>query len=120
MFIVEMTTTAGRVCESFATYEEARRRVDLFPAQALVGLPLIFQELADGSQRLVRDDGKPLQWHRLPTDAPAGPAEPLPLCDDSSALPGERRWVLLDRPRPQESEWDDEPPADEGPLPLAE
>ncbi len=118
MFIVEMMTTAGRVCESFATCEEARRRVEKVPAEALLGLPLIFQELPDGSQRLVRDDGKPLQWHRLFSEAAAGPAEPVPLCDDSSVNLGEARWVLLPRPRPQESDGDDEAPDDEGPLPL--
>src|SRR3954467_1825856 len=104
-----MTTTAGKVCESHATYEEARRRVEQFPAEALVGIPFIFEELPDGSQRLVREDGKPLQWHRLPEDAPPGPDEPLPLCEDSSGLLGEGRWVLLERPRPQESDVDEEP-----------
>ena len=109
MFIVELITTTGTVCESFATYEEARRRVDRFPANALVGLPLIFEELPDGSQRLVREDGKPLQWHRVPSDAPPGPDAPLPLCDESSGLLGEGRWVPLDRHTPQDNEWDDEP-----------
>jgi hypothetical protein len=109
VFLVELTTTSGKVCESYATYEAARRRVDLFPDGGLVGLPLIFEELADGSQRLVRDDGKPLQWHRLEEDAPRGPDEPLPLCDESSGLLGEGKWVLLDRPRPQDDAWDDEP-----------
>ena len=109
MFIVEFNTTAGPVCESFATYEEARRLVDRFPAEGLVGLPLIFEELVDGSQRLVREDGKPLQWHRLPEDAPPAPEEPISLCDESSGLLGEGRWVPLPRPTPQEDEWDDEP-----------
>ena len=85
MFIVELTTKTGKVCESYATFEEARRRVELFPADRLVGIPFIFQELPDGSQRLVREDGKPLQWHRLPEDAPPGPEEPVPL---SEAPPG--------------------------------
>jgi hypothetical protein len=57
--------------------------VEIFPADRLVGLPLIFEELADGSQRLVREDGKPLQWHRIEEDTPAGPDEPVPLCDAS-------------------------------------
>ncbi len=114
MFIVELFTTEGTVCESFATYEEARRRVELFPAGSLAGVPLIFEELPDGSQRLVREDGKPLQWHRLPEDPLPGPDEPVPLADESSGLLGEGRWVLRERPGPQETEWDDEP------LPLEE
>jgi hypothetical protein len=109
VFIVELITMTGPVCESYASYEDARRRVDLFPADSLVGLPLIFEELPDGSQRLVREDGKPLQWHRLPEDAPPGPDTPLPLCDESSGLLGEGKWVLLERPGPQEDEWDEEP-----------
>ena len=83
MFIVEMTTKTGTVCERHPSYEEAKRRVEKFPAEGLVGLPLIFEELADGSQRLVRADGKPLQWHRLEEDPPAGPGEPIPLSDAS-------------------------------------
>ena len=81
MYIVELITRAGTICESFPSYEEARRRVDQFPAGSLLSLPLIFKELADGSQRLVREDGKPLQWHRLPDDRPAGPDEPIPLSE---------------------------------------
>jgi hypothetical protein len=102
VFIVELTTTAGKVCESFTTYEEAKRRVDLFPVEGLVGLALIFEELVDGSQRLVREDGKPLQWHRLPHDAPPGPEEPLSLADESSGLLGEGRWVVKEHPGPQD------------------
>ena len=118
MFIVELTTASGKVCESFPTYEEARRRVESFPAERLVGLPLIFEEFPDGSQRLVREDGKPLQWHRLPEEAPPVPDEPLALADESSGLLGEGRWVLRERPRPQDDEGDDEPlPWDEGPPP---
>jgi hypothetical protein len=110
VFIVEMTTTAGRVCESFPTYEEALRRVELFPPDSLIGMPLIFQELADGSQRLVREDGKPLQWHRLPEDRRSpGPDEPLPLADESSGLLGEGHWIPLPQATPQEKEWDDLP-----------
>ena len=114
MFIVELTTKTGMICEAHATYEEAKRRVELFPAESLIGMPLLFEELPDGSQRLVREDGKPLQWHRLPDDRPAGPDEALPLCDESSGLLGEGRWTLLERPGPQDEEWDDEP------LPLSE
>jgi hypothetical protein len=101
VFIVEITTTTGKVCESFATYEEARRRVDLFPAESLVGIPFIFQELPDGSQRLVREDGKPLQWHRLPDDRPPGPDEPLPLAEDGlpglTSAEGKILWTPQDR-----------------------
>jgi hypothetical protein len=109
VFIVELTTTTGKVCESYPTYEEALRRVEQVPAESLAGLPLIFQELPDGSQRLVRDDGKPLQWHRLEEDRAApGPDDPLPLADESTGLLGEGRWVPMERPGPQE-DWDDEP-----------
>jgi hypothetical protein len=88
VYIVEITTPAGQVCERYATYEGAKRRVDQFPAGSVVGVPLIFQELADSSQRVVRDDGKPLQWHRLPDDRPAGPDEPIPLSDVPPELEG--------------------------------
>jgi hypothetical protein len=109
VFIVELTTLSGRVCENFATYEEAKRRVDLFPTESMAGIPFIFEELADGSQRLVREDGKPLQWHRRLDEAPPGPDDPLPLCDESSGLLGEGKWVPLPNPGPQEDGWDDEP-----------
>ncbi len=110
MFIVELNTTTGKVCENFATYEEAKLRVELFPAEGLVGIPLIFEELADGSQRLVREDGKPLQWHRILQDTAApGPDEPLTLADESSGLLGEGKWVPLERSGPQEDGWDEEP-----------
>jgi hypothetical protein len=94
VFIVEISTKTGKVCERYPTYEEAKRRVDLFPSESLVGIPFIFQELADGSQRLVREDGKPLQWHRLPEDGPRGPDEPIPLGEE---IPG-----LLDRLKPKD------------------
>jgi hypothetical protein len=81
VFIVEIPTRTGTLCERHASYEEATRRVDGYPTEDLAGLPLIFHELADGSQRLVRTDGKPLQWHRLPEDAPRSPDEPLPLSE---------------------------------------
>jgi hypothetical protein len=95
--IVELTTS-----ESFATYEEAKRRVDSIPAEVLVGIPFIFEELPDGSQRLVREDGKPLQWHRLPDDRPPGPDDPLPLCDDSADVLSKGGWVPITRPEPEE------------------
>jgi hypothetical protein len=88
VFIVEITTSAGKVCESYATYEEPKRCVDHFPAESVVGLRLILQVLADSTQRLVRDDGKPLQWHRLPDDRPAGTDEPVPLSDVPPELEG--------------------------------
>jgi hypothetical protein len=109
VFIVELNTTTGKLCESFASYEEAVCRVEQIPVEGLLGLPLIFEELPDGSQRLVREDGKPLQWHRLEEDRPAGPDDPLPLADESSGLLGEGHWVLRENPGPQETEWDDEP-----------
>jgi hypothetical protein len=109
VFIVELTTTTGKLCESFPSYEEAVRRIEQIPLEGLISLPLIFEELPDGSQRLVREDGKPLQWHRLEEDRPAGPDDPLPLADESSGLLGEGRWVLREQPGPQETEWDDEP-----------
>jgi hypothetical protein len=109
MFIVEMTTKTGKVCENYATFEEAKHRVELFPAESLIGIPFIFEELADGSQRLVREDGKPLQWHRLVEDVSSGPDEPLPLCDESSDLLKEGRWVPLERPGPQNDEEDEDP-----------
>jgi hypothetical protein len=88
MFIVIMVTKEGKVAESYATYEEAARRVALFPAESLTGLPLIFRELPDGSQRLVREDGKPLQWHRVPEEEDRQPAnvETVPLSDEPMNL----------------------------------
>ncbi len=115
MFIVEFNTTTGKVCEGYATYEEARQRVEQFPAAALLGIPLIFEELADGSQRFVRDDGKPLQVHRLSVqELPPGPDEPVALADESSGLLDPGRWVVRERPSPQDDGLDDEPP-----LPLS-
>jgi hypothetical protein len=110
MFIVELTTTTGKVSENFATYEEALRRVEHMPAEALVGMPLIFEELVDGSERLVRYDGKPLQWHRLREDRPSGaappPDGPLPLDDALADRLGAGQWRPITRP-PEEDE--DEP-----------
>jgi hypothetical protein len=81
VYIVEVVTTTGKACPTFATFEEARRWLDALPEGAVVGMPLIFIDLPDGSQRLVREDGKPLQWHRLPDDRPPGPDEPIPLAE---------------------------------------
>jgi hypothetical protein len=91
MFIVEIQTPTGPVCESFATYEEARRRIDGFPAESILGTPLLFQELPDGSQRFVREDGKPLQVHRLPDDRLDGPGDPIPLVDAYTLEPTEAK-----------------------------
>ena len=106
MYIVEFTTTAGKVCESFATFEEAEHRVAAYPAEGLVDVPLIFKELPDGSQRLVREDEKPLQWHRLPEDRPSGPDAPLPLCEEVDPT-----WKV-ERMEPLPS------PDDDAPLPF--
>jgi hypothetical protein len=82
MYIVEITTKSGKICESFPTYERARMRIMQFPDDEIIGIPFIFAELPDGSQRLVREDGKPLQWHRLEEDADRQIDErPLPLAD---------------------------------------
>src|SRR5262249_14992694 len=84
--IVAAITRSGKVCERYATHEEAQRRVDGLLAEGVIGLPLLYQELADGSQRLVREDGKPLQWHRMTEEiAPAADA-PVPLSEDTLDL----------------------------------
>ena len=116
MFIVEMHTREGRVTERYETYEEARRRVDQFPADSLIGAPFIFQELADGSERLVREDGKPLQFHRRLVEDEGGAAEaPLPLSDEPSGLVGPDGKLRLVAPHPPQDDEDDSDP----PLPLA-
>jgi hypothetical protein len=86
MFIVEITTKTGKVCERFRSYARARLRIDQFQVEDLVGIPCIYQELPDGSQRLVREDGKPLQWHRMEDDAPFLD-EPLPLVEPPETPP---------------------------------
>jgi hypothetical protein len=108
VFIVELTTRDGRVCERYETYAEARQRVDQFPADSLVGLAFIFEELADGSERLLREDGKPLQFHRLLVeDVRESPDAPLPLAEEGGpdGLPGKIRFV---EQQPDEG-WDDLP-----------
>ncbi len=80
MFIVEITTRTGKICERFRSLARARRRINQFKDEDLIGIPFIYQELADGSQRLVREDGKPLQWHRHPDEGLASD-EPLPLTE---------------------------------------
>jgi hypothetical protein len=120
VFLVEAMTTEGRISEAFATYEEAARRVEEIPFASLIGMPLIFQELADGSQRIVREDGKPLQAHRPTLAAEAG--DPLPLTEEDVPL-GELRAIYTPQdeadpdhftdPRGPVRRRDDEPP-----LPL--
>jgi hypothetical protein len=114
MFIIEFITTTGKVCESYPTYEEAKRRIKQFPDESLVTMPLIFEELADSSQRIVRDDGKPLQWHRLPDDRLTGPDDPLPLLDVPPEL-ASADGTPLARPVPRPADEFD----DDEPLPLA-
>jgi hypothetical protein len=109
VFIVEAVTRTGKVCERYATYEEARHRVDGLSAEGVIGLPFIYQELADGSQRLVREDGKPLQWHRMTEEiAPAADA-PVPLSEETLDLfgPGKEIRMITSEPEPESDE--DEP-----------
>jgi hypothetical protein len=80
MFLVEITTRTGKISERFRSYARARRRIDQFKEEDLIGVPCIYQELPDGSQRLVREDGKPLQWHR-PDDTLSLEDDPLPLVE---------------------------------------
>jgi hypothetical protein len=90
MFIIEVLTKTGKVCERFETYEEAWRRVQRFRPDTLVSAPFIFQELPDGSQRLIREDLKPLQWHRILEEETPVSDEPIPLCEaptDPSGAP---------------------------------
>jgi hypothetical protein len=99
MYIIEVATRSGKVCEAYETYEEALHQVNQFPEDSLTGMPFIFRELPDGSQRLIRLDGKPLQWHRLPEDLPPGRDEPLPLADAVPAA-GEAATAEEDEPLP--------------------
>jgi hypothetical protein len=106
VFIVEAITRTGKVCERYATYEEARRRVDGLPAEGVIGLPLIYQELADGSQRLVREDGKPLQWHRMTEDIAPAVDAPVPLSAETLDLFGPGKEVRQIGPGPEPEEED--------------
>jgi hypothetical protein len=113
VFIVEAITRTGKVCERYATHEEARRRVDALLAEGALGLPLIYQEFADGSQRLVREDGKPLQWHRITEEiAPAADA-PVPLSEEALGLFGEGKEIRLISSEPAPEDEDE-------PLPFPE
>ena len=103
-YIVQLLTASGPLCERYATYEEAQHRIDLFPAEQLLTTPLIFRELADGSQRVVREDGKPLQMHRLPWDEPSAAAsEPLPLAEPLPPDQGGPQIRFIE-PEPEELE----------------
>ena len=118
-FIVEVATTGGPISERYDTYEEAVARVEALPAELLRGVPFIFHELPDGSQRLVRNDLKPLQWHRLEheQDIPLGD-DAIPLGDEND-LPEAAGFVgprIKSITRPVEDDSDAEGP----PLPLAE
>lgn len=109
-FIVELTTRQGRVCERYDTYAEARQRVEQFPPESVVGLAFIFQELADGSHRLVREDGKPLQFHREAVeDSGDSGDEPLPLVEDAAAVLGADAQLRVVEPEPQGDDWEDLP-----------
>lgn len=108
-YIVEAVTTTGTIVERYATYEEAAARLDRLPAENLVGMAFIFRELPDGSVRLVRSDGKPLQWHRLEgRDRDLGDDEPLPLSDELPEAAGcEGPAIRVIEPHRDE---DEEPP----------
>lgn len=107
MFLVEAITVKGRVSEAYPTYEEARRRAGTIPAEELLTAVIVYQELPDGSQRVVRDDGKPLQAHRH--TMPGEDDEPLPLAEEDVPL-GEMRPIFT----PQ----DEASPGDPDPMPL--
>jgi hypothetical protein len=110
-FIVELTTRQGRVCERYTTYAEARQRVEQFPADSLVSMAFIFQELPDGSERLVREDGKALQFHRrLVDEAKDSSDEPLPLVEPSAVV-GPEGGIRLIEAEPPDVGWEDGPMA---------
>lgn len=102
-FVVELTTTTEKICETYQTYEEAVHRIEQFPIETLTSIPFIFEALPDGSQRLIRQDRKPLQWHRLPEDLPPG-----------TDIPFDPENVAEIQPIDFDDEWDDEP------LPLSD
>ena len=109
MFIVEAVTKTGNVCERYATYEEARHRVDGLSAEGVIGLPFIYQELADGSQRLVREDGKPLQWHRMTEEIAPAADGPVPLSEETLDLFGPGKEIRMITSEPQREDDEDEP-----------
>jgi hypothetical protein len=85
-YILEAVTQSGKICETHPTYESAVQRIEQLAGEGFVEMPLLFKELADGSQRLVRMDGKPLQWHRLPDDQPIM-EDAIPLSEEVLNLP---------------------------------
>jgi hypothetical protein len=108
VFLVELTTSQGRVSERYETYDEARARLEQFPADSLIGLAFIFEELPDGSERLVREDGKPLQFHRRPVEElKDNTGEPLPLSEEPSGLLGPDGQLRIVEPQPPADEWED-------------
>jgi hypothetical protein len=105
-YIVEVLTREGQICERYATYAEARRRVERLPVDIILGVPLIFRELTDGSQRLMREDGKLLQWHRLEEDRSEDfEQEPLQLDEDVPIAPDGGPAIRKIEPR---TPWDEE------------
>jgi len=108
MFIIELTTRQGHVRERFETYAEAQRRIEQFPADSLIGVPLIFEELADASERLVREDGKPLQFHREIVEEPVD-EEPLQLAEDEGNLMDADGKFRLKERAPVLDDWEDLP-----------
>jgi hypothetical protein len=105
-FIVDVTTVQGRVCERYQTYAEAARRVDGFDTGSLVGPAYIFEELPDGSERLVRQDGKTIQVHRaLVEDSRECPEEPIPLTQGRALGEDEKPRVV--ELKPPDDGWHD-------------
>jgi hypothetical protein len=102
-YIIEVTTTAGKICERFRSYPRAKRRVDQLPAETMVGMPMIFAVLPDGSQRLVREDGKPLQWHRLADDGSVVTDEAIPLAESDESLDWRSKIGRFERKQTQPS-----------------
>ena len=97
-FIVELSTAEGKVSERFATYEQARERIDRFPPEKLTGATFLFEELPDGSFRVVREDGKPLQAHRIMDEVVLD--DPLPLSED---LPLGKEIKVREAPKEDDS-----------------
>ncbi len=113
-FIVEMTTREGRISERYETLALAQRRVAQFQTENLLGVAYIFQELVDGSERAVREDGKPLQLHRVLAEETTDRAgQPLPLCENVAEVVGPDAEIRPSEPPPANDVWD------EPPLPLA-
>ena len=116
-YIVEVATAEGPISERYDTYEEAVARIEGLPGEIVRGVPFIFHELPDGSQRLVRNDLKPLQWHRLEheQDVPLGD-DAIPLADEE---PPEAAGYIGPKIKPITRPVADDADDDE-PLPLAE